>query len=56
MNNHYLESVEHNEKDRILRIGKEFESLHLGEKTEDKERRRGNVQKKTSRNRAKRTG
>ena len=35
MNNHYLESVEHNEKDRILRIVEEFERLHLGEKAED---------------------
>ena len=35
MNNHYLESVELNEKDRILRIGEEFESLHLGEKAKD---------------------
>ena len=35
VNNHYLESVEHNEKDRILRIGVEFERLHLGEEAED---------------------
>ena len=35
VNNHYLESVEHNEKDRVLRIGEEFESLHLGEEAED---------------------
>ena len=35
MNNHYLQSVEDNEKDRILRIGEEFESLHLEEKSKD---------------------
>ena len=33
VNNHYLESVEHNEKDRIMSIGEEFESL--GEKAKD---------------------
>ena len=35
INNHYLQNVEHNEKDRILRIGEEFERLHLGEKAKD---------------------
>ena len=35
VNNHYLESVELNEKGRILRIGEEFERLHLGEEAED---------------------
>ena len=35
VNNRYLESVEHYEKDRILRIEEELESLHLGEKAKD---------------------
>ena len=55
VNNHYLESVEHNEKDRILSIGVEFEKLHLGDKAKDIEqgKKAEDMRKKTSRNRTK---